>query len=335
MRITNKIKEKCVASIIEYIKTNDVTTRNSIIEGALLLYGLTPKEIEGTGPRSKGGLIRSYMATAFNDLVNKKSIKRYGGGYVLSKEELIIVKEEHCEAQIIKLLHTRSYTKNELYIELDKHFGTLKTPSTRDDNNLHSMAGNVLMNLLENNRIEFSGGKYREKGFLLIDEENNAPLPEEEFKAKLYKRLWNMGGKYFESFCANVLEKYFSMTGQFVIFCDITGGSDDGGIDVILETIDGLGFYEKIMVQTKCRDRAQITEKEIREFYGALNVQNGTRGLYITTTSYHYGAKRLLDSIDNCVGIDGDKLFELIKKTEYGICKTKNGYTLDTAIFSR
>ena len=81
--------------------------------------------------------------------------------------------------------------------------------------------------------------------------------------------------------------------------------------------------------------RAQINEKEVRGFYGALNALGGSRGLYITTTSYHYGAKKLLDSIDNCVGIDGDKLFELIKKTEYGICKTKNGYTFDTAIFSR
>ena len=30
-----------------------------------------------------------------------------------------------------------------------------------------------------------------------------------------------MGGKNFENYCACVLEKYFSMIGQFVIFCDI------------------------------------------------------------------------------------------------------------------
>ncbi len=333
MRITNKIKEKCIGAILEYMKTHELSTKSEIIEGALACYGLTPKEIENTSPRSKGGLIRSYLGTAFNDLLNKKDLKRYGDGYVLAKEELVIVKEDQCETQILKLLHTRAYTKSQLYIELDKHFGTNLTTSTKDDNSLHSLAGNVLVNLLESNRIELSGGKYREKSYIFAEENDNHPLPEDEFKEKLYKRLWRMGGKNFESFCANVLEKYFSMTGQFVIFCDITGGSDDGGIDIILETIDGLGFYEKIMVQTKCRDKAQINEKEIREFYGALNALGGTRGLYITTTNYHYGAKKLLDSIDNCVGIDGDKLFELIKKTEYGICKTKNGYTFDTAIF--
>ena len=335
MRITNKIKEKCIFAIIEYMKTHEPSTKKDIIEGALACYGLTPKEIENTSPRSKGGLVRSYLGTAFNDLLNKKDIARYGGGYVLAKEELVIVKEDQCEAQILKMLHTKPYKKSDIYIELDKHFGTDLTASTEDDNSLHSLAGNVLVNLLESNRIELVGGKYREKSFLTVDESDNMPLPEDEFKERLYKRLWHLGGKNFESFCANVLEKYFSMTGQFVIFCDITGGSDDGGIDIVIETIDGLGFYEKIMVQTKCRDRAQINEKEIREFYGALNALGGTRGLYITTTNYHYGAKKLLDSIDNCVGIDGDKLFELIKKTEYGICKTKNGYTFDTAIFSR
>ena len=335
MRITNKIKEKCIFSIIEYMKTHEASTKKDIIEGALSCYGLTQKEIENTSPRSKGGLVRSYLATAFNDLLNKSDIKRHGDGYILAKEELVIVREDQCEAQILKMLHTKPYKKSDIYIELDKHFGTDLTASTKDDNSLHALAGNVLVNLLESNRIELVGGKYQEKTYISIDENDNKPLPEDEFKAKLYKRLWHMGGKNFESFCASVLEKYFSMTGQFVIFCDITGGSDDGGIDIVLETIDGLGFYEKIMVQTKCRDRAQINEKEIREFYGALNALGGSRGLYITTTNYHYGAKKLLDSIDNCVGIDGDKLFELIKKTEYGICKTKNGYTFDTAIFSR
>lgn len=335
MRITNKIKEKCINAIIEFMKTNEASTKNAIIDGALLLYGLDKKDVNGTAPRSKGNLTRSYLATAFNDLLTKNNIKRFQNGYVLAKEELVIVKEDQCETQILKMLHARSYTKGELYKALDKHFGTNLTSSTRDDNALHSLAGNVLVNLIESNRIELVDGKYRESQALAIDESINTPMPEDEFKERLYKRLWQMGGKNFESFCASVLEKYFSMTGQYVIFCDITGGSDDGGIDIVLETIDGLGFYEKIMVQTKCRDRAQINEKEVREFYGALNALGGSRGLYITTTNYHSGAKKLLDSIDNCVGIDGDKLFELIKKTEYGICKTKNGYTFDTAIFSR
>lgn len=333
MRITNKIKERCVFCIIEYLKGNGPSTKKDIIDGALLIYGLTESELKATSPRSKHGIVRSYISTAFNTLLNKKDIKRYGDGYVLAKDELVIVQEDKCENQILKLLHNRPYTKKELYLALDKHFGTDTTSSVDDDNALHSLAGNILVDLVMTNRIEFVDSKYQEKQSFVKDE-SNAPMPEDLFKEKLYKRLWLLGGKYFESFCASVLEKYFSMIGQFVIFCDITGGSEDGGIDIVLETIDGLGFYEKIMVQTKCRDRAHINETEVRGFYGALNVLGGSRGIYITTTEFHSGARKLLDSIDNCVGIDGDALFELIKKTEYGICITKNGYTFDTAIFN-
>lgn len=332
MKISAKTRERCVTLIIDYIKTHEPCTKKDIIDGALLGLGLTEKELSSSAPKSKGALARSLMSSEFNTLVNKKDIKRQENGYVLARDELVIVKQEQAQAQILKLLHARPYAKSELYRVLDKHFGTDLTSSAQDDNALHSLAGNILAELSEANRIEYVDGKYREKT-LGTDLKSATPLPEDEFKKMLYKRLWLHGGKFFESFCASVLEKYFSMTGQFVIFCDVTGGSDDGGIDIVIETIDGLDFYEKIMVQTKCRDRAQINEKEIRGFYGALNVLGGTRGIFITTTSFHPGAKKLLDSIDNCVGIDGDLLFELIKKTEYGICITKNGYTLDSSVF--
>lgn len=335
MKITNKIKERCVWCIFEYMKENPASYKKEIIHGALMIYGLTPKDLELASPKSKHGILRSYMNTTFNTLLNKKDIYKEGELYFLAKKEFIFVSQEQCQEQVLKLLSMRAYTKHELYLALDKFFGTDTTISLQDDNALHSIAGNILSDLLETNRVEFANGKYQLKRITEIENDSLAPLPEDLFKERLYKRLWVMGGKYFEEFCAALLEKYFSMTGQFVIFCDVTGGSDDGGIDIVLETIDGLGFYEKIMVQTKCKDHASITETDIRGFYGSLNVLGGSRGIFITTTDFHPGARKLLDSIDNCVGIDGDILFELIKKTEYGICKVKNGYTFDSQVFSK
>lgn len=335
MQISVKTKEKCVNAILEYMKKNEPSTKKEIIDGALVCCGLTPQETEIITANSKSGRARSYIATTFNDLLAKKNIIRNGDGYILAKEELIIVTEEQCETQILKMLHKNSYSKSQIYAELDKHFKVKTTLSNKDDNMLRSIAGSVIANLLENNRIEYENGKYQEKTQVAITNTDAIPLPEEEFKKKFFKRLWLLGGPHFESFCANVLEKYFTMTGQFVIFCDITGGSEDGGIDIVIETLDHLGFYEKILVQTKCRDHAHVTEKEVREFYGGVNVQGGTRGIYVTTTEFHQGAKKLLDSVDNCVGIDGEKLFELIKKTGYGIIKNKNGYLLDPSIFTR
>ena len=66
-----------------------------------------------------------------------------------------------------------------------------------------------------------------------------------------------------------------------------------------------------------------------------MNAVGGTRGIYVTTTYFHSSAEYFLDSASDLVGIDGDKLFELIKKTGYGIKVCDGGYTFDTAIFVR
>lgn len=335
MKVTNKIKRKSTDAIIRFLSNKESATRNEIIEGALCCYGLTDIELEDNSPRSKNSIIRSYLSTAINDLVNKKDVIRKGEKYSLAKEELVIVKEDMVEEAIKEILQKGAFTKNEIYRLLESHFGTDMTSSFKDDYSLHSIAGNVLFNLLSNDEIEFIDGKYRDITPDDINENSDTPLPENEFKPKFFKKLWLMGGKFFESFVANLLEKYFTLSGKMVVYCDITGGSDDGGLDVELEIIDYLGFVEKIVVQTKCRDRAHVTEKEVREFYGAMNASSATRGIYVTTTSFHSSAENFIDAIGDLVGIDGDKLFNLVKRTSYGINKHKEGYTFDEGIFIR
>jgi hypothetical protein len=335
MRVTNKIKRKSNEAVIRFLSNVDGATRNEIIEGAIKCYGLTPEECEDFAPRSKNSVVRSYISTAINELINKKDLVRKGDIYSLAKEELVIIKEELVEAEIKEILGSKAYTKNEIFRLLETHFGTDTTSSFKDDYSLHSIAGNVLFNLLQNNEIEFIDGKYRDITPEDLNENSDTPLAENEFKPKFFKKLWLMGGKFFESFVANLLEKYFTLAGKMVVYCDITGGSEDGGLDVELEIVDYLGFVETIVAQTKCRDRAHVTEKEVREFYGAMNARGATRGIYVTTTQFHPSAQDLLDSVGDMVGIDGDKLFSLVKRTSYGIIKQQNGYTLDGAIFDR
>lgn len=334
MRVTNKIKRKANECVIKYLSSTKTSTRAEIIDGALKCYGLTESELEDFSPKSKNSVIRSYISTAINDLINKKDLVRQGDKYSLAKEELIIIKEELVEAEIKEILQGGAYTKNEIFRLLEKKFGTDTTPSFKDDYSLHSAAGNVLFNLLQNDEIEFIDGKYRDITPADLDEKTDTPLPENEFKPKFFRKLWLMGGKFFESFVANLLEKYFTLSGKMVVYCDITGGSDDGGLDVELEIVDYLGFVETIVAQTKCRDRAHVTEKEVREFYGAMNAKKATRGIYVTTTHFHESAQDFIDAIGDLVGIDGEKLFNLVKRTSYGINKHKGGYTFDEAIFN-
>ena len=335
MKPTNKMKRKTTEAVIKFLSNTESATRSEIIEGSLSCYGLTAAELEDTSPRSKNSVIRSYISTAINDLINKKDLVRKNDRYSLAKEELVIIKEDLVEAEIKELLQTRAYTKNEIFRILESRFGTDMTSSFKDDYSLHSVAGTVLFNLLQNDEIEFIDGKYRDITPEDENDGNDVPLPENEFKPKFFKKLWLMGGKFFESFVANLLEKYFTLSGKLVVYCDITGGSDDGGLDVELEIIDYLGFVEKIVAQTKCRDRAHVTEKEVREFYGAMNAAKATRGIYVTTTHFHESAENFIEAIGDLVGIDGDKLFNLVKRTSYGIIKHKDGYTFDETIFNK
>ena len=334
MRITNKMRKKALSAVVKFLTEAGSASRAEIIDGALGLYGLSKSELEDFSPKSKNTLIRSYIGTALNDLMNKKDIKRVGEKYSLAKEELIIIREDECQGEILSILESGAYTKDEIFSQLESHFGTQSTLSFKDDNTLRSIAGNMLFELVDSGEVEIIGSKY----VLKSNEDNeiyDTPLPENEFKPKFYKHLWMMGGSFFESFVANLLEKYYTLSGQMVVYCDITGGANDGGIDIVLETVDYLGFSEKIVAQTKCRDRAHVTEKEVREFYGAMNASGSTRGIYVTTTYFHESAENFLDSCADLVGIDGEKLFELIKKTKYGIKSCDGGYTFDTAIFTR
>ena len=97
------------------------------------------------------------------------------------------------------------------------------------------------------------------------------------------------------------------------------GRSGDGGIDGIV-TQDRLGF-EKVYIQAKRWDTAQIGEPEIRNFSGSLDPHGATRGVFITTSRFSEAAKRTADDAGRnnktILLIDGPKLVRLM--IEYGV----------------
>jgi len=85
------------------------------------------------------------------------------------------------------------------------------------------------------------------------------------------------------------------------------------------------------MVQTKNRTDT-TNETTVRGFYGAVCARQGSRGIFVTSSDFHYSAKAFLDSIDNCVGIDGDGIFKMAVETRYGIKKVGSELTVDEKI---
>ena len=98
--------------------------------------------------------------------------------------------------------------------------------------------------------------------------------------------------------------------------CNVTGGSDDGGVDIVVRITDKLGFKDFICVQAKARRNAHVTLKEEREFIGAMHTQNGTKGIYLTTSVFHPDAEKLLNDVPHVTGIDGARIYALAKELD-------------------
>ena len=100
-----------------------------------------------------------------------------------------------------------------------------------------------------------------------------------------------------------------------------TGRTGDGGIDGILNQ-DALGL-EKIYIQAKRFDYAQVGEPEIRNFSGSLDPFGANKGVFITTSSFSATARRTAENISRGGKfirlIDGKELAELMVAHGVGV----------------
>ncbi len=331
--ITSNEKETIKTEVSSYLSSKKSATRFEIINAVLNVMGFPDSERHNYINSSKCNAIQSYAGSVLTDKYINGEITVINGCYTLAKEEAVVVQENQCKNAILNFLKKQPYTKHDLYTALQKHFQTDKTKIVDDDNALKSLAGNLLNGLVTAQKVIFEDGKYYLASQATKKTYPKLSMDEEAFEKLFLERLYSCGGRFFEKFVANLLEKYFIFTGRDVLNCEVIGGADDGGIDVIIDTIEELGFTERIMIQAKCRKNIQVTEKEVREFYGALNAKGGSRGIFITTSTFHSCAEKLLLSISNCVGINGKKLFTLVKQTAYGIIMNKDGFLFDETVF--
>jgi hypothetical protein len=111
----------------------------------------------------------------------------------------------------------------------------------------------------------------------------------------------------------------------------VTGRTGDNGIDVVLEGPDN----RKIGVQVK-RYMHSITVEQIREFVGALVINDLTKGVYVTTSTFQRGAQATVDKAA-CRGhaielVDGNRFLQAL-----GIAQRNQYFSLSdpTAPFNR
>jgi restriction endonuclease Mrr len=208
-------------------------------------------------------------------------------------------------------------------------FGTDKTVTEKDDSKLSSSISEALHRMTGIGALTQDGRYYSlsKKVTARIDDINNLLNLKNVFLTRLHRK----GGEFFEFYFMTLLEKYLTLFGKTVISNTTTGGSVDGGIDGIIEPVDCLGFKETIMVQMKNR-LEETNETTVRGFWGSVCAHGGSRGIFATTSGFHSSALSFMNGIDNCVGVDGDKIFRMALECLYGIKKKDGKLTVDTRV---
>ncbi len=119
---------------------------------------------------------------------------------------------------------------------------------------------------------------------------------------KTLEDLRNLTGEKFEEFIAHLFEKLgYKLT--------LTGGSHDGGIDLVA-TKDGKDHF----IQCKKYTNKQVSVGAVRDFYGAISDRMNAEGHFITTQFFTTEAKQFAEGKPIEL-IDQFRLLNLIKVT--------------------
>ncbi len=304
------------------VLTKSPEYRKRLIDICLEKYRLDESEMSNIAAGSIKNRIRSEIGVIINEMHSDGLIALDSRGrYYLVSTKPVAIRVEKCHKEIIKALTSSPMSKPEINRRLRTALGADKTVTTKDDDTLSTYIGQILKKMLSENIVTFDGSVYSLAPEISAkaDDVNEILTLKSEFISRIHIK----GGEFFENYFMTLIRKYSEKHGKKILECYVTGGSEDGGVDGVMKTEDSLGFREITMVQTKNRiDFA--SETEVRGFYGAVCANKGSRGIFATTSDFHTSAEKFLYALDDCIGINGDRIFLMAIECSYGI-KRNNG----------
>ena len=324
--IAKELHRRIYNSAVELLEEQP-RSRNALVDAILKNAKFSAEELADASLNSAKNIYRSHAGTVLTEMLKDGAIiDEKEGIYRLAYDKPVAIRIERCEREILRILTKAPTSRRAIWDALARIFGTDKTPTRKDDGKLADFISKTLKRLTEAAVITYDGTKYSlsEKAMAKADDINALLTLKSEFFAKLHAK----GGEFFEHYFMSLLEKYFTKQGKKVTECSVMGGSNDGGIDGVIKTVDSLGFRETVMVQTKNRI-VIANETDVRGFYGAVCAARGPRGIYAITSTFHSSAQSFLNGIDECVGVDADKIFVMACECLYGIKKCAGKLSVD------
>ena len=292
-----------------------------------------PEALADNSTGGKKNRLRTRIGQAISYLLSHDAIAMdEKGRFHVIEDSPVVIREAQCEAEILRLLAVCPRKKNEVRDALVEKFGTDKTATQTDDARLSSCMGQVLTRLCAHGVLNLRDGVYSLSAGTVARVGDAMALS--QLRADFLSALHDRGGEFFEHYFMTLLGKYFARNGKTVTENVVLGGSDDGGIDGRVRTVDFFGFRECTLVQAKNRN-GDVCETDVRAFYGAVCAAGGSRGLFVTTADFLPSAQAFLDSVDNCVGVNGYRVFDMAVAVGYGIRRSHGQLSMDCGVIPR
>jgi hypothetical protein len=331
--------EQIMGMIFDQLYAAPEIRRKDLIERCVAQLGFTQSQLGDKGTNAPVIRAKSRIGMVLSACIKSGYIveSEVGRLLLIGTGKHIISREKGRDYVIALLEREGCLSKQRIFQQAERDFGTDRTPDKKDDNDLRAVLGKVLLRLEDEKHIVKTRSGYRlslETGY--PNTEMGSCLREAAYGGDLkecfLRAIHIKGGEWFEVYCVNLLDSYYRNSGKILVDATVTGGSDDGGIDGVIRTEDWLGYRETVLMQMKNRNSI-ISSKDVREFYGAVCAEHGSRGVFITISQFHREAQKLLDKVDNLIGIDGDKLFKIACQCEIGIISKDGEPALDEKMF--
>lgn len=338
-KVYNEKNEKIVRRlIIDCFKIKKQWYRKVLINTCVDQLGLSEQTKQDKSYNSIFTKCKSLIGSVITTMINEGYLFLNDAKLlVLLKDISVIVQEDEVKNYIGSLLKLSSLSKKEIINNCIKYFKVDKTLTKEDDKEIKQLINSILKNGVNDNLLKIENEIYSFvsdntaldcKIYNVINESKKEPLIQ-----CLKKALSIKGGEFFEAFSVKAVSEYFKYKNNTIIDAKVTGGSEDNGIDGIIEMTDDINKYTKILMQAKIRTKCQVTLKEVREFYGAFKSMDGDLGIFITNASFHREAIKFSKNLNDLVLIDDEVLLKIASITNTGIIPYKDYYILDEEIF--
>lgn len=338
-KVYNEKNEKLVRKlIIECFKVKQQWYRKALINACIDMLELSEEIKSDKSYNSIFTKCKSLIGSVITSMINEGYLFLNDAKVlVLLKDIAIIVHEDEVKNYIGSLLKVTSLSLSEIINNCIKYFQVDKTETKDDDKELKRVIKQILKQEVNDNVLKYENNKYLFvslntaldcKIYNVINESKKEPLLN-----CLKKAITIKGGEFFEAYSVKILSEYFLYKNNIILNAKVVGGSEDNGIDGIIELNDDLNKKTKILIQAKVRTKCQVTLKEVREFYGAFKANQGDIGIFITNNTFHKEALKFSKDLNDLILINDEVLLKIISITNTGIVKNNDYYILDEEVF--